>query len=277
MNDYLRESFSYPGIFREVKKVERRVEPQKKAYGEDKNQYYLFFEPEKPTSDKVIIWIHGGGWNAGTPADFDYLGQRVAGEGYRLISLGYRLSTQKKYPAQIEDVCAGYNHALAWLREKGIDTSKLIVCGPSAGAHLSSILTYSKADQDRYGVDVSGVIGYVGWGGPYCFDERASRTLKILLKMLFPKGYDRKQAEPVSLMTANHIPMLLIQSRHDGLIDYSFAEEMRDRAIELGMKCELYEVVDELNTHSWYTAGVFAKTREENKSLDKFFTWVEEV
>lgn len=275
MNDYLRESFSYPGIFREVKKIERTVTPEKISYGSDKNQYYLYFEPENPSSDKVIIWIHGGGWNAGTPADFDYLGQRVAGEGYRLISMGYRLSTQAKYPVQIEDVCAGYNHAIAWLKEKGIDTSKLIVCGPSAGAHLSSILTYSKADQDRYGVDVSSVIGYVGWGGPYCFNESMSITLKLLLKMLFPKGYDRKQAEPVSLMTANHIPMLLIQSRHDGLIDYSFAEKMRDRALELGMECELYEVVDELNTHSWYTAGVFAKTREENRGLDKFFTWVE--
>ena len=126
-------------------------------------------------------------------------------------------------------------------------------------------------------MDVSGVIGYVGWGGPYCFNKKTSLTLKLLENMLFPKGYDRKQAEPVSLMTENHIPMLLIQSRHDGLLDFSFAEDMRDRAHELGMECELYEVTDELNTHSWYTAGVFAKSRGENKSLDKFFTWVEEV
>jgi len=42
-------------------------------------------------------------------------------------------------------------------------------------------------------------------------------------------------------------------------VDFSFAEDFRDKALELGMQCELYEVTDELNKHSWYTAGVFAK------------------
>lgn len=113
-------------------------------------------------------------------------------------------------------------------------------------------------------------------GGPYCFNDKSSLVLRILENQLFPKGYDRKQAEPIALLTNNHIPMLLIQSRHDGLVDFSFAEDFRDKALELGMQCELYEVTDELNTHSWYTAGVFAKRREENKSVDKFFNWVEE-
>ena len=107
-------------------------------------------------------------------------------------------------------------------------------------------------------------------------DDKSSLTLKILENKLFPKGYDRKQAEPISLLTNNHIPMLLIQSRHDGIVDSSFAEDFRDKAHELGMQCELYEVTDDLNTHSWYTAGVFVKNRRENKSLDKFWSWVEE-
>ncbi|MCR5649671.1 MAG: alpha/beta hydrolase [Lachnospiraceae bacterium] len=276
MNDFLRESFSYSKIFKEIRKIERKIDPEKLAYGPDKNQYYFYYEPDELRSDKIIVWIHGGGWNAGTPEDFDYMGQRIAGEGYRFISIGYRLSTQKKYPAQIEDVSAGYNHAVSNLKEKGIDNPKIIICGPSAGAHLSSILTFSKADQERYGVDISGVVGYVGWGGPYCFNEKTSFVLRLLENQLFPKGYDRKQAEPVSLLTDNNIPMLLIQSRHDGIVDFSFAEDFRDRACELGMQCELYEVTDELNTHSWYTAGVFVKNRSENKSVDKFYTWVEE-
>ncbi len=276
MNDFLRESFSYSAIYKEIGKVPKIITPEKISYGSDKNQYYYYYEPDKVKSDKVIVWIHGGGWNAGTPEDFDYMGQRFAEEGYRFISMGYRLSTQKKYPAQIEDVCAGYNHAISYLKGKKIDTGKIIICGPSAGAHLSSILTYSKNDQEKYKVDVSGVIGYVGWGGPYCFNDKSSLVLRILENQLFPKGYDRREAEPIALLTKNHIPMLLIQSRHDGLVDFSFAEDFRDKALELGMQCELYEVTDELNTHSWYTAGVFAKKREENKSVDKFFNWVEE-
>ena len=78
------------------------------------------------------------------------------------------------------------------------------------------------------------------------------------------------------LMGKSSIPMLLIQSRHDGLIEYACAEDFAARAEELGNVCELYSVTDKKNTHSWYTAGMFLETRAENKGLDKFFSWIEE-
>ena len=93
MNDFLRESFSYSAIYKEIGKVPQIITPEKISYGSDKNQYYFYYEPTKVLSDKIIVWIHGGGWNAGTPEDFDYMGQRFADEGYRFISMGYRLST----------------------------------------------------------------------------------------------------------------------------------------------------------------------------------------
>lgn len=78
MYDFLRESLSYSGIYKEIRKIERKIDPKKIAYGSDRNQYYCYYEPDKPLSDKVIIWIHGGGWNAGTPEDFEYVGQCIA-------------------------------------------------------------------------------------------------------------------------------------------------------------------------------------------------------
>ena len=78
-------------------------------------------------------------------------------------------------------------------------------------------------------------------------------------------------------MGKSHIPMLLIQSRHDGLIDFACAEDFAKRAGELGNVCELYSVTDKKNTHSWYTAGMFLETREENKALDKLFSWIEDL
>lgn len=77
-------------------------------------------------------------------------------------------------------------------------------------------------------------------------------------------------------MAKSSVPMLLIQSKHDGLIDYSCAELMYKRALEIGNRCELYSVEDKNNTHSWYTAGMFLEKREENKTLDKFLCWIEQ-
>ena len=174
-------------------------------------------------------------------------------------------------------MCNGYNAAISFLREKGIDTTKIVISGPSAGAHLSSILCYSKKVQEEYTVDLSPVIGFIGAGGPYSFSEKDSLTVRLLLNQLFAKGYDRSQGEPCSLMTKSSIPMLLIQSRHDGLISYSCAEDFCEKAKNLGIPCELYSVVDKKNTHSWYTAGMFLESREENQGLNKFFSWIENI
>ena len=276
MIDYIRENLSYyPIFYRFLFKTKKEVTPEYVSYGSDKEQYFLYYEPGKPVSSKVIVWVHGGGWNAGNPKFFDYVGQNMARAGYRFVSIGYRLSPKNKYPTQIEDVCAAYNASIKYLKEKGIDTTKIILSGPSAGAHLSSILCYSKATQKKYGVDISGVISYVGFGGPYSFRKSMSMTLKMLLGMLFAKGYDRKKAEPEELMDSSDIPMLLIQSRHDGLIEFECAEDLAEKAKAVGNSCEIYEVEDKRNTHSWYTAGCFLFGRSENKTLDRFMTWLE--
>ena len=251
MIDYIRENFSYyPIYYRFLFKTKKEFTPERVDYGSDKEQYFLYYEPAKRTSDKLVIWVHGGGWNAGNPKFFDYVGQSMAGQGYRFVSIGYRLSPKNKYPIQIEDVCAAYNAAIKYLKDKGIDTSKTVVSGPSAGAHLSSIM---------------------------CYRKDATNTLKMLINMLFAKGYDRTEGEPKELMDKSDIPMLLIQSRHDGLVGFECAEDFAARAKELGNRCEIYEVEDKRNTHSWYTAGCFLFERSENKTLDKFMSWIEEL
>lgn len=276
MNDSLRESLSYFSLYRKMFQVKKKYTPVKVSYGKDKDQYFLYYDPGKTMSGKIIVWVHGGGWNAGSPRTFDFVGQCVCEQGYRFISLGYRLSPKYKYPCQIEDVCRGFNAAVRYLKENGIDVSKIIAAGPSAGAHLTSIMCYCRKVQVKYDVDVSNIIGFIGTGGPYSFREDQGLAIRLLLGQLFRKGYNRRNGEPVALMGKNHIPMLLIQSRHDGLIDFACAEDFARRAEEVGNTCELYSVTDRKNTHSWYTAGMFLETREENRGLDHFFSWIEE-
>ena len=277
MNDSLRESLSYFGLYMKMFSVKKTVKPEYISFGEHKDQYFLYYEPTNVISDKIFVWVHGGGWNAGSPKFFDYVGQAMAGYGYRFISIGYRLSPKNKYPCQIEDVCRGYNAAIDYLRSKNADVSKIVVSGPSAGAHLSSILVYNNAIRERMNVDISGVIGFIGVGGPYSFKTKTTTSVKLLLNQLFEKDYNREEGEPCQLMDKSNIPMLLIQSEHDGLIDYSCAVMFIRRALEIGNKCELYSVVDKKNTHSWYTAGMFLESRDKNKGLNKLLSYVESL
>lgn len=102
------------------------VKPEKVIYGEDREQYFLYYEPNCIKSDKVIFYIHGDGWNAGSPLFFDFVGQRFMKDGYRL-------SPNTKYPGQIADCARCFEKAMVFLEKKNIDNSKIIVTGPSAG------------------------------------------------------------------------------------------------------------------------------------------------
>lgn len=78
MNDSLRESLSYFGLYKKMFSVQKNIIPESVSFGNDKDQYFLYYEPDNIMSDKVIIWVHGGGWNAGTPKYFDFVGQCIA-------------------------------------------------------------------------------------------------------------------------------------------------------------------------------------------------------
>ena len=271
MKDYLREMCSYPGLYYKLAKVKKIIKGQRVDFGKAKNQFFLYFKPNHEIKDKVIVWIHGGGWNAGTPYDFEYVGQYFAQAGYHCVSLGYRLSPKNKFPVQIEDVCVAYNKAIEYLKEQGVDCSKVVVTGPSAGAHLSAILCYGKKYQDKFGVDIEPIAGFIGVAGVYSFRIKIINTVRVLLSQLFAKGYDRADGEPCALFTANHIPMLLIHSKHDGLIDYSQAQEFYQTAKNVGQKCELYEVTDKMNTHSGTVPECFWKHGKIIKPWINFF------
>ncbi len=277
MNDFIRESLSYPELYKKMFQVKRCLKPEKIRFGTYKEQHFLYYEPKKIKSKKIIIWVHGGGWDSGTPRFFDFVGQCIVGAGYRFVSLDYRKAPIHKYPCQIKDVCLGYNKAVEFMNRRGIDTSQIIVSGSSAGAHLTSILCFNKKIQKKFHVDISNVAGFIGIGGPYSFSGKKSWTVTVLLNRLFKNGYDRRLGEPCSMINQSQIPMLLIQSKHDGLLEYSGAERFYEKAVRLGNECELYSVVDKKNTHSWYTAGMFLETREENRTLEKFFSWIETI
>ena len=187
MKDYLRESFSYFGLYWRMLRARKHTTPVYKRFGSDKEQYFLCYKPEMIRSDKVIIWVHGGGWNAGNPRFFDFVGQSVSKEGYLMVSLGYRLSPGNKYPAQIEDVAQGFNAAIRYLKEKNIDTSKVIVAGPSAGAHLTSILCYSKNQS---------ILGF-----PNGIDPNASENSKIFNSEIRNTVVKNGSKNPMSVIT----------------------------------------------------------------------------
>jgi acetyl esterase len=60
--------------------------------------------------------------------------------GCRLVSVGYRLAPEHRYPAAVEDAVAATKWVSVQAASLGIDAQKLVVGGDSAGATLAAVV-----------------------------------------------------------------------------------------------------------------------------------------
>src|SRR5262245_40724791 len=97
------------------------------------------YTPRGRDKAPVIVAIHGGGWQAGAPATYQYWGPFLAKNGYAVFAISYRLSkpVAKSYPGAVYDVKAAIQYVRANAAELGVDPNRIGVMGDSAGAHLA--------------------------------------------------------------------------------------------------------------------------------------------
>jgi len=88
----------------------------------------------------VILWIHGGAWRQGSKDPPNLQAVDMVKEGYAVASVGYRLTDEAIFPAQIFDCKAAVRWVRAKGRDYGLDAERLGVWGSSAGGHLVSLL-----------------------------------------------------------------------------------------------------------------------------------------
>ena len=276
----MREYLSYGKFIVPLMKVKRTIIPEESKWGEYKDQYFLYFPGREPKQDKVVIYIHGGGWNSRNPKQDFYIGQSIASQGYDCFMPGYRKTPQFTYNAIVDDIFRGYKEILSFMSDRGLVYQKTVIAGSSAGAHLGAVLCFSKELQDKYEISGDDFAGLVTMAGPLYFELPQTGTLNTLLKYLF--GTKEKsewlRGEPYSMVTPKKdFKMCMIQSKHDGLLGWEQAEAFKDKAEANGIPVELYEVCESWNTHSAYCAGVFLKQRGESSTLDRFYEMVGEI
>ncbi|HEV3499508.1 MAG TPA: alpha/beta hydrolase [Bradyrhizobium sp.] len=104
---------------------------------------YRLYDPAIDATGHLpgFVFFHGGGMVAGSIDTHDGICAALAqATGCRLVSVGYRLAPEHKFPAAVEDAIA----ATRWLSGNalslGIDAAKLVVGGDSAGATLAAVV-----------------------------------------------------------------------------------------------------------------------------------------
>jgi len=98
--------------------------------------------PKNPPKDlmPVLVFIHGGGFRGGkTTAGYRHL-MRFAQRGYFCASIDYRFSSEKKFPAQLQDCKCAIRFLRAKAKDYNLDPDHIGVWGGSAGGNLVAML-----------------------------------------------------------------------------------------------------------------------------------------
>ncbi|MBO4637389.1 MAG: alpha/beta hydrolase [Clostridiales bacterium] len=280
MNDTVREYLSYGKFIIPLMKAKKTITPEEVRWGEHKDQYFHYFPAREPRKDKVVIYIHGGGWNSHEPRQDFYIGQNIASEGYDCFMPGYRKTPKYTYDAITDDIFRDYKEIKSFMKARGLSFGKEVIMGSSAGAHLGAVLCFNRELQKKHGIDGNDFSGLLTMAGPLYFGLPQTGTLDTLLRYLFgtKEKIEWLRGEPYSMVTPKEdFKIFMIQSKHDGLVGWEQAEVFRDKASENGIPCELYEVKESWNTHSAYCAGVFLKNRNESDTLETAYGMLDRV
>jgi acetyl esterase/lipase len=99
-----------------------------------------------------VIVIHGGGWDNGDRGQIPQFNDWLARGGYAVADISYRLAPGAVWPAQRDDVAAAVafvrEHAAPW----GVDASRLVILGRSAGGQIAEACAYGLHDPAVRGV-----------------------------------------------------------------------------------------------------------------------------
>ncbi|MDB6117027.1 MAG: putative lipase/esterase [Verrucomicrobiaceae bacterium] len=227
------------------------------AGNDNPRQQLDLFLPRKRNSDKplpVVVFIHGGGWKAGNKSDGSRsLEPFVASGDYAGVPVGYRLTNEAQWPAQIHDCKAAIRWVKAHAKEYHLDADHIGVWGTSAGGHLVSILGTSgdvPELEGRLGSNLkqsSRVACVVNYFGPENFITMATqkstvdRTTRDYPEALLIGGRVQDQpdaarrASPVTYISKDDPPFLTAHGTEDPLVPFAQATELHEALKKVGV------------------------------------------
>lgn len=108
------------------------------------------YRPLGSTDDErlpVLVFFHGGGWTIGDLDTHDVPCREFADLARcAVVSVGYRLAPEHKFPAAFDDAVAATHWVHAHADALGIDASRLAVGGDSAGGNLAAAVAIAFRD-----------------------------------------------------------------------------------------------------------------------------------
>ncbi|MEO2035251.1 MAG: alpha/beta hydrolase [Planctomycetaceae bacterium] len=223
---------------------------------------------DKPTP--VMIYIHGGGWRAGSKQSVPgWLKAFVTAGELSVVAVEYRFTDVATHPAQVNDCLRAIQFVRQNAEKWNIDPKRLGVTGGSAGGHLSAYVALhddaAQADSDdpveRQSSRVSCAVSFAGptdWTLLSSIEHRHPAYRQLI-------GYEPdtpatqlkaslvKDVSPISFVTRDDPPVMQVHGDTDRIVPLKHAANLHAKLRSAGVKAEL--VVIPGGNHSVAGAG----------------------
>lgn len=246
------------------------VETYKTASGDDLKIY--IFNPADHDPDKAakpaVVFFFGGGWNGGTPAQFEQHCRYLASRGMVAMTADYRVKSRQGTTPK--ECVADGKSAVRWIRKNaerlGVDPDRIAAGGGSAGGHVGT---------------TTGIVA--GFDDPDDDLEISSKSnALVLFNPVYdngPTGYGHDRVKdywegfsPAHNISKDDPPAVVFLGSKDPLIPVATAEKFKADMIAAGLKSELH--VYEGQPHGFFNQNKGGKEifLDTIRKMDAFLT-----
>ena len=100
--------------------------------------------PEGPGPFPVVLLLHGGGVEKGSPQQMSAAAGQLRKAGFASAAISYRMAPRFQHPAQLQDVKAAVRYLRANAAKLSLDAHRVCVAGDEAGATLALLAGFTR-------------------------------------------------------------------------------------------------------------------------------------
>ncbi|CAI3797365.1 alpha/beta hydrolase [Pseudarthrobacter sp. MM222] len=222
----------------------------------------------------LVVWVHGGAFQLGDrrelPPTFapDSVFRLLNEAGIACATVDYRHSLEAPFPAQLHDVKAAVRYLREMAEDLGIDPGRFGAWGESAGGHLAALLGLTGNREDLHGglgaqghpSRISAVVDFYGVSSlvdippmntpaglfPPALTSAVPAGMPLQPEYMLVGGSDDPAllaaASPVSYVTADAPPFLLVHGDSDGLVPHAQTDLLSAALAGAGVEREVVTI-----------------------------------
>ncbi len=214
--------------------------------------------PDSAGSAPLLVFVHGGGWEAGSKAGMPLGG--LVERGFAVASLDFRPASKAPFPGQVHEIKAAVRFLRAAAKQYGYDANRIGIIGVSSGGHLAAMVGTTNGDPELEGSlgdhmgessAVQAIVSYFGAANlttilaqstPFGLGVREPALTRLLGSLPKDNEPAARKASPVFYVDARDPPLLMLHGDQDPQMPINQSHELEGSYERQGAAAELIVV-----------------------------------